>query len=489
MGYLSLTHKKNNPELGIVNEYKPLLVSGLLLAADLAAIVISFTLSFYLRLWLIPVIGGVLSFNQVAPLFLLIIIFILVIFFFAGFYPGHGRTGVVEFREIVYIVSFSHVIVALIIFILGYGQRISRLVFLFNWIFSLILITTFRLIVHNRGSLRSWWGQPAVVIGGMEDTTQVIKHLQSARRIAYRPVAAILLNQESPSGFVNGIPSFPYSEQLLEKIRSLHIRLAIFTDRSPSIDKGSRKYIQKLSLVFPNLIYVLGESPLNVLAMRTMDLDGHPALHMKYNLLNPVSLVTKRLIDLFLSLVSLVITFPLFLIFALLIRIDSPGPIIYHQQRMGKGGKIFNIYKFRTMYVGAEDRLNKLLATDDKLREEYLTFHKLQKDPRVTRMGKFLRKTSIDELPQVINVIKGEMSWVGPRAYLPSELEQMGDSSEIIHRVSPGLTGWWQVMGRHALSFEERLQLDEYYISNFSLLMDVFILFKTIFVVISGHGV
>ncbi|HOV06681.1 MAG TPA: hypothetical protein PLV27_05425 [Anaerolineaceae bacterium] len=100
---MSLTHKKNYPELGIVNEYKPLLVSGLLLAADLAAIVISFTLSFYLRLWLIPVIGGVLSFNQVAPLFLLIIIFILVIFFFAGFYPGHGRTGVVEFREIVYI--------------------------------------------------------------------------------------------------------------------------------------------------------------------------------------------------------------------------------------------------------------------------------------------------------------------------------------------------------------------------------------------------
>jgi lipopolysaccharide/colanic/teichoic acid biosynthesis glycosyltransferase len=156
---------------------------------------------------------------------------------------------------------------------------------------------------------------------------------------------------------------------------------------------------------------------------------------------------------------------------------------------MGKGGRIFDIYKFRTMYVGAEDRLENLLATDEKFRKEYLTFHKLQNDPRVTKMGKFLRKTSIDELPQIINVIKGEMSWVGPRAYLPSELEQMGDSSEIIHRVSPGLTGWWQVMGRHNLSFEERLQLDEYYISNFSLLMDVFILFKTIFVVISGHGV
>jgi lipopolysaccharide/colanic/teichoic acid biosynthesis glycosyltransferase len=183
-----------------------------------------------------------------------------------------------------------------------------------------------------------------------------------------------------------------------------------------------------------------------------------------------------------------VFTFPLFLFFSLLIWIDSPGPVIYTQQRMGRGGRVFNIYKFRTMVVGAEEKLNTLLAENEKLREEYETYHKLQNDPRVTRVGRFLRKTSFDEFPQILNVIKGEMSWVGPRAYLPSELGQMGDSAAIIHRVSPGLTGWWQVMGRHSLSFNDRLQLDEYYISNFSLLMDVFILFKTLFIVISGKG-
>lgn len=485
---LGLSGKKTNPGLGITNEYKPLLVSGLLLAADLVAIVLAFFISFFARKWLIGLIGGVLSFEQVAPLFLLVIIFILVIFVFAGFYPGHGRTGVVEFREIVYIVSFAHIIVGLIIFILGYGPRLSRLVFLFNWILSLLLITSFRLILHNRGSLQSWWGQPAVIIGGLQDAKAVICHLQSARRIAYRPVAAILLDREEFEKSILGVPCFAYSESLLVEMRKLDIRLAIFTSRTTSAHLGFRKYLQNLSLVFPKLIYVLGDSPLNMLAMKTMDLDGHPALLVQYNLLSPASRVLKRVSDLLLSLVSLVITFPLFLFFSLLIWIDSPGPIIYTQQRMGRGGRIFNIYKFRTMMVGAEEKLKTLVEENEALRVEYETYHKLQNDPRVTRVGKFLRKISFDEFPQILNVIKGEMSWVGPRAYLPSELEQMGDSAAIIHRVSPGLTGWWQVMGRHSLSFSDRLRLDEYYISNFSLLMDVFIILKTFFVVISGRG-
>ena len=487
---MSLTIKKTNPRLGIKNEYKPLLVSGLLLCADLAAIVLAFMISYLAREWLINVIGGVLSLEQVAPLFLLMLIFILVIFLFAGFYPGHGRTGVVEFREIFYIVSFAHVIVALIIFILGYGTRLSRLVFVFNWFFSLLLITTFRLILHNRGSLMSWWGQPAVVIGYIDDATAVIQHLQSARRIAYRPEAVLILQKEVQQGaHILGVPSFTYSDTILEEIRKQDIRLAIFTSKTSSLKTDTHKILQKLSLEFPKLLYVMGDSPLNMLASKTIDLDGHPALHVQYNLLNPFTRTMKRIIDLILSLLSLVITLPLFAILSLIIRIDSPGPVLYKQQRLGKGGRIFNIYKFRTMVVEAEEKLQVLLANDKKLRDEYETFHKLQNDPRVTPVGRFLRKTSFDEFPQIINVIKGEMSWVGPRAYMPSEQEAMGDSAAIIHRVSPGLTGWWQVMGRHNLSFRNRLELDEYYISNFSLLMDVYILFKTIFVVISGHGV
>jgi len=223
--------------------------------------------------------------------------------------------------------------------------------------------------------------------------------------------------------------------------------------------------------------------------MKMLDLDSHPALQIQYNLLNPILMIIKRIIDLLLSLISLVITSPLFLLFSLLIRIDSPGPILYRQKRMGKGGKSFDFYKFRTMIVDADQRLAELLASDKKQHDEFDTYHKLFNDPRVTRVGRFLRKISFDEFPQIINVFKGDMSWVGPRAYIPSELEDMGESAAIIHRVSPGLTGWWQVMGRHNVTFEERLRMDEYYISNFSLLMDVFILIKTIPVILSGHGV
>jgi len=474
----------------IRTDYKPWLVTGLLLFSDLTAIVLSFFLSFFLRKLLIPVMRGVLNFNQVAPLFLLIIIFILALFVFYRFYPGHGRTGVVEFREIVYIVSLSHVIVAMIIFILEYGPRFSRLLFIFNWIFTLIFITAFRLVLHNRGSLRKWWGQPAVVIGGVDDVRQVIRRLQSARRIAYRPVAAILLEKEVElDQKISGVPVYPFSKHLLQELRKSRINLGIFTDHSVYSSNGFQVYLREFSLVFPKLVYVLGDSQLNNMSMKMLDLDSHPALQIQYNLLNPILMIIKRIIDLLLSLISLVITSPLFLLFSLLIRIYSPGPILYRQKRMGKGGKSFDFYKFRTMIVDADQRLAELLASDKKQHDEFDTYHKLFNDPRVTRVGRFLRKISFDEFPQIINVFKGDMSWVGPRAYIPSELEDMGESAAIIHRVSPGLTGWWQVMGRHNVTFEERLRMDEYYISNFSLLMDVFILIKTIPVILSGHGV
>ena len=120
--------------------------------------------------------------------------------------------------------------------------------------------------------------------------------------------------------------------------------------------------------------------------------------------------------------------------------------------------------------------------------QEYQIYHKLANDPRVTRVGRFLRKFSLDELPQIWNILSGDLSLVGPRAYLPSECEEMGAYASLILRISPGLTGWWQVMGRHSTTFEERLRLDEYYLSNWSLWLDVFIIIKTVWIILSGKG-
>jgi lipopolysaccharide/colanic/teichoic acid biosynthesis glycosyltransferase len=140
------------------------------------------------------------------------------------------------------------------------------------------------------------------------------------------------------------------------------------------------------------------------------------------------------------------------------------------------------------MHHDSEQMLEDLLDKDVSANQEFKEFHKLSKDPRVTRVGKFLRRYSLDEMPQFFNVLKGDMNLIGPRSFLPRELSAMGEFAQIILKVKPGITGWWQVMGRNATSFKERLQLDEYYISNWSIWLDIYITIKTVWVIISGKG-
>ena len=140
------------------------------------------------------------------------------------------------------------------------------------------------------------------------------------------------------------------------------------------------------------------------------------------------------------------------------------------------------------MYKDADKKLEEVLAADPEAFTEYQTYQKLANDPRVTRMGRVFRPYSLDELPQFINVLKGDMNLIGPRSYLPRELEIMGEYAQVILKVKPGITGWWQVMGRNATSFKERLQLDEYYISNWSIWLDIYIMIKTVWVLLRGEG-
>jgi Undecaprenyl-phosphate galactose phosphotransferase WbaP len=240
--------------------------------------------------------------------------------------------------------------------------------------------------------------------------------------------------------------------------------------------------------VFPNILFVLKLTPFGSLWVRTIDLHGPLAIETYYHLLSKREIVIKRILDMILSLILLFFSWPLFLFLALLVRLDSKGPILYTQKRLGKNGKPFDSFKFRTMYENAEEKLEQLLAEDPQAYREYEKYHKLANDPRVTRVGKILRRYSLDELPQLINVLKGDMNLIGPRSYLPRELPEMGDYARIILKVKPGLTGWWQVMGRNATSFQERMQLDEYYISNWSIWLDIYIIIKTVWVLAKGRG-
>ena len=201
------------------------------------------------------------------------------------------------------------------------------------------------------------------------------------------------------------------------------------------------------------------------------------------------TLFIKRIIDIIGAIVGIAILIPLTVIVWIGNRIcKDKGPIFYSQERIGKNGKIFKMYKFRSMVVGAEQILEELLEKDAEAREEYSEYKKLKNDPRITKMGNILRKTSLDEFPQFINVLKGDMSLVGPRAYLPEEKVDMEQYYETIIASKPGITGLWQVSGRSNTTFEKRLQYDLEYNSKKSISFDVEILFKTVIAIAKKEG-
>jgi len=207
-----------------------------------------------------------------------------------------------------------------------------------------------------------------------------------------------------------------------------------------------------------------------------------------HNLYRKANLFIKRCFDLFIASFAMAVFSPLFLIISLAIKLDSKGPVFFRQKRLGRGEKPFTILKFRTMFVDADKRLRKYLNKNPEAKKEWEKYRKLKNDPRVTKVGKFLRRWSLDELPQFINVLRGEMSVVGPRPYMPEERGRIGKYRKAIYRVKPGITGLWQVRGRNQLPFETRLALDEFYVRNWSLWLDIMILIQTIEVVITRRG-
>lgn len=189
-------------------------------------------------------------------------------------------------------------------------------------------------------------------------------------------------------------------------------------------------------------------------------------------------LVIKRVFDIIISVVSLIFAAPIFLIFAILIKLDSKGPVFYKHKRIGKNGEYIYLYKFRSMYIDSAERLENMLK-DPTIREEWETNFKLDNDPRITKIGNFLRKSSLDELPQLLNILMGDMSLVGPRPVIDGEIEKYGDLKSYFLSVTPGLTGWWACNGRSCTTYDERKRLELYYVKNKSFMLDLKIIFKT----------
>ena len=189
--------------------------------------------------------------------------------------------------------------------------------------------------------------------------------------------------------------------------------------------------------------------------------------------------IIKPIFDLFFALIFLVVGSPIFISIALLVKLSSRGPIFFLQKRVGKNKKTFNCIKFRTMHPEAEDILENLIVNNKALRKEFEETHKLKNDPRITNIGKFLRKTSLDEIPQILNVIKMEMSIVGPRPIVKKEILKYGKSYKKVISIKPGITGLWQVSGRNNLSYKRRVILDCLYVDNMSPIIDLRIIIRT----------
>ena len=216
------------------------------------------------------------------------------------------------------------------------------------------------------------------------------------------------------------------------------------------------------------------------LKSQVRNLGGMLTVEVKSDRLSPVGAFGKRAFDLVASGLALLVLAPLLAILAIAVRSDSRGPVLYRQERWAGEDRTFTALKLRSMHVDGERRLQRYFLTRPEAQREYEQFHKLSYDPRVTRLGRLLRATSLDELPQLINVLKGEMSIVGPRPYTLDELRKLGPARTILGLVRPGLTGFWQVSGRNRRTFRERIAMDAYYVRNISVSLDLWIIYRTV---------
>jgi Undecaprenyl-phosphate galactose phosphotransferase WbaP len=227
---------------------------------------------------------------------------------------------------------------------------------------------------------------------------------------------------------------------------------------------------------------------LNNIWMAVRDFDGILGFATSHRLNMYWNVASKRFLDLLLVSIGGLILLPFLLLISLAIKISSRGPVLYAHRRLGLNGKYFNAYKFRSMEINAEKKLESVLDEDPRLRDEWETTHKLKDDPRVTKIGKILRRTSFDEWPQLINILKGEMSLVGPRPVTDPEIQKYGENALRVLTVKPGLTGLWQVSGRSDTDYAERVSYDLYYIQSWSVWLDLWILYRTPGAILNGKG-
>ncbi|BCD67296.1 sugar transferase [Nitratiruptor sp. YY09-18] len=416
-----------------------------------------------------------------------VLIFPLLIFLYEGLYTKRFTF----WDEVKYIwksLLISAIFIIFLLFFLKKSHEYSRLI-----IASWLLVSSFILPIlrplFKKILYKLHLGKESVLIlGSNKSAKDFYKAVLQEDNLGYDIVGFV--DDKSQIEEIEGIQILAPLKQFEKIIQATKIdvvAIALPNKKSEEISDIVNRVLYKVENVF--FIPDIKEIPIVGLETRYFFKEDLLALEIKNNLASRTNFFMKRAFDYSFSLAIFPLLAPFMAIIAFLIKTTSKGPVIFVQQRVGKDGEVFSCYKFRTMYEDAEERLHEILEKNPTLQDEWIKRRKLKNDPRVTIIGKFLRKTSLDELPQIFNVLKGEMSLVGPRPYMVGEVQEMQEyEREYITAVYPGITGLWQVSGRSEIPFEERIDLDIWYVRNWSLWLDIVILFKTIKVIFKREG-
>jgi Undecaprenyl-phosphate galactose phosphotransferase WbaP len=406
----------------------------------------------------------------------------LVLYCICGVYPGIS-VGPVDDIKRISIANFSAFLFISLMLVFSGAPLHSQLVCLGASMGASVALALIRSAVRRVGSQFSWWGYPVVLFGGGEVALSVLRKLKSQPRLGLRPLA--LVTDRISESQMEGVAICRMEH--LSHLLSFGVKHAIVA--APELSQSEyAEVLERSGDAFPYMIIIPDTHIIWKSDSYTRDLMGMPGLQVRNNLLQPASRIAKRAIDLGLCLLLTPLLLPLTAIIGILIAIESGFPVLYSQKRLGYDGRGFHIWKFRTMVRNAAEALESTLASDPVLRKEWMETQKLRNDPRITRVGKILRKTSLDELPQLWNVIKGEMSFVGPRPIVHEEVAKYKEAYSWYSRTTPGITGLWQVSGRNHTTYAERVAYDTYYVRNWSVWMDVYLLAKTVTVIFTGDG-
>ena len=456
--------------------------AGVLLMSDVASACVANRVALAAR----DLLGGAVLMDAHFALWPFLVLFI-VVFAWQGLYQIAGINPANEIRRIVWGSSLVYVFVMGSAFLVQSEARISRGALLIGCLVTIMLVMLSRYLVRGWLSRYDWWGEPVVVLGAGLTGQTVVRSLRRSRYLGWRPIAMLDDDPAKHGLEYSGVPVVGPLADAPSFAREMHLRSAIVAMPGASME-CLLNLEQQCAKVFPQLIILPNFCTYASMWAQPRDLGGIFGLEIQRNLLMAWPRFSKRTFDLICCLMGMVILLPLVLFFSVAIKATSAGPVFYSQERNGRHGRLFRAWKFRSMIKDADAILNQYLMAHPELQAEWNRDHKLRNDPRVTWIGKIMRRTSLDELPQIWNVIRGEMSLVGPRPIVHAEVAKYRDLFDLYSQVRPGISGLWQVSGRNDTTYDERVMLDAAYVRNWSIWLDAWILIRTMRVVVLGKG-